>query len=481
MMQERLNLGHFKQSLIAEFQNAQGSSPTQEIFSNEAPSNFFRFSFHNRRTFERQLKLLTLLAKTEQGNRFQAKTNYYLLATAWVLKRDAEIAGNSAEEKIYAEKIAAHNRSSQPTAPGANGLARQSALHRFKSDMLCVLSIPYHVSDIITVLSVINLYRLLTVFARMSLKTCLDLGSQISVPADSNISWIGPLQPSALDIPKACLNFLSVFLFAARLAAHMSMIIKHTLFGQPGEQVIDCSARAWREFSTRMAHMMNDTVWVLVNLLTNYKDYWGMSDPFSNHLMAMGLVWDFSWLAIHFYREELDWAEEKTLLESLKTTSSPINLDDGEQAFIELQLNMLVDIQLELRAKYMFMIAAGLLILGAYLVILAAISPLCSALAFSICVFGFAMYGSAEYFAGWARARYGQLSIQNEESDLSAKFRQTFANLVLPPFIGMALLSLGWQFAAVGAVIALAYPYIFSPSDSDSLDLSETNPLSPTN
>ena len=470
MMQERLNLGHFKQSLIAEFQNAQGSSPTQEIFSNEAPSNFFRFSFHNRRTFERQLKLLTLLAKTEQGNRFQAKTNYYLLATAWVLKRDAEIAGNSAEEKIYAEKIAAHNRSSQPTAPGANGLARQSALHRFKSDMLCVLSIPYHVSDIITVLSVINLYRLLTVFARMLLKTCLDLGSQISVPADSNISWIGPLQPSALDIPQACLNFLSVFLFAARLAAHMSMIIKHTLFGQPGEQVIDCSARAWREFSTRMAHMMNDTVWVLVNLLTNYKDYW-----------AMGLVWDFSWLAIHFYREELDWAEEKTLLESLKTTSSPINLDDGEQAFIELQLNMLVDIQLELRAKYMFMIAAGLLILGAYLVILAAISPLCSALAFSICVFGFAMYGSAEYFAGWARARYGQLSIQNEESDLSAKFRQTFANLVLPPFIGMALLSLGWQFAAVGAVIALAYPYIFSPSDSDSLDLSETNPLSPTN
>lgn len=429
-------------------------------FSDLDTKEFYRFSFDNRRSIELDYRLLTMLVQVEAlPEHFKRQAEYYIEAGARFLQRDADIADNAAEAKNYAAQLADIALRREQAAQGRAVLAAESewqkSVNRFYKDLYYFLASFTHISNFITVLSYSNLYRLVITFSRLSFKFFWILASERHW-LDAQDKLFGyTIQRPALDIPTAGLNFISVAVFALRFAAHGLMIYKHATSEREGERDIDVWDRIMREFSTRMMHIMNDFAWVLINLFTNYAAVWGITDPVANALVGLTLVWDCSWLVIHWYREERDWAKEQKMLESWRDQGTNSNDHD----FTVWELQMVADLHLEMRAKYAFMIMAGLAISTSYLFFLAGISALVSTAALCICLVGFAMYGSADEFAGVIRAYFGHLKIHNEREVMMAKFFSTFTKTLLPPFIVMGLLSLGWQVAVLGAFAAVAYSY----------------------
>jgi type IV secretory pathway VirB3-like protein len=432
-------------------------------------SDFYRLSFYNRGAIELEYRLLTMLLHTRLSEQDKKRAQFYLEASARFLLRDAQIADNTAEAKKYNDYISQRDKqreTARTLTPIVNATSVESewkqAWDAFKEDLAYWLAAPWYASRFITLLSYANLYRLMTVFSRLSFKFFWMLASERQwIDAQDRIFGI-PLQRSALELPTTILNFVSVALFALRLIAHFLMIIKHARSQRTGEKDIPVWDRIMKEYSVRMINIMNDIAWVLINLLTNYAALFHIADPVANALLALTLVWDCAWLGIHWYREERDWAnKEKQLLSWQQANAS----DSCDVALIDLQLQMLKDLQLETRAKYIFMIAAGLSIMTSFLLFLAGFSALISTICLTICVLGFAMYGSAEEFGAWMRASLGTMKIAEEREKNQAKFFKVFTQSLLPPFMVMGLLSLGWQASFLGAVGALAYAY--SPARRD--------------
>ena len=467
-----LSFFDYKKEVIKGYESRSTDAP----FNNLNDTDFYRFSFYNRSSAELQYKLLNMLVKVDElPTEYRAQAEYYIEAGARFLKRDADIADNTAEAKNYAEKIDYFEKRKAPDdqAVDATLTEWQKSVDRFHKDLDYFASAPSHVSKIITLLSYTNLYRLVTLFSRLSFKFFWTLASERHwIDAQDKLFGFS-LQRPALDIPAAGLNFISVALFAARLAAHGAMIYKHARSKRPGEKDIDPWDRALQEFYARLINIMNDIAWVIINLLTNYAAVWGIADPLANALVMVALAWDFSWLVIHWVRENRAWNQEKTQLEAWANHST----DSNEQGFILFQLRMLADLKLETHAKYAFMVLACAAIIASYTLFLAGISALVSTVALCVCVVGFAMYGSADEFAGVVRAYFGELKISGEREEMRAKFFNTFTKTMVPPFIVMGLLSLGWQVAVLGAIAAVAYSYAPAKWDCRGITPEEGNVL----
>lgn len=462
------NFFDYKQDVLARYER----TGTADVVNDLNDTEFYHLSFYNRTTAELDYKLLSLLVQVRdlpEACRNRAK--FYLKEGAQFLLRDANIADNSAEAKKYQDTITELNRIALVQDPADTRTEWQKSVARFHTDLKGLAATRNHVSKLITLISYLNLYRLVTVFSKLSFKFFWNLAADWKWLDAQNNFFGYSIQRTALDLPTNFLNFLSVAIFAARLAARGGVIYKHAISERVGEKDIPVYDRIMREFSTGMINIMNDIAWVIINLLTNYAAYWGIADPLANTLLAMTLAWDCSWLFIHWYREERDMGMrvgKEGELNLWRTQNQNINLNEG--MFIGYQLQMLADMKLEVRAKYIFSIVAALSITTGYLIFLAQISALISTLCLVICVIGFAMYGSADEFGSFIRARFGQMQLEGERAAMQTKFINTFFQTLLPPFIVMGLLSLGWQTAFLGAVGAVAYSYMparwdcFTPS-----------------
>ena len=453
-----LSFFEYKRTVLAGYETNSTVAPYHDLDT----TSFYRKSFDNRRSFELDFRLLNKLVHVhELPEEYKKQIEYYIEAGAKFLERDATIADNTAEAKGYSDQLAdielKKAQAAEPLLAAAPTTETewQKSVNRLYKDLFYFFGSYSHISNFITVLSYATLYRLVSLFSRLSVKFFWILASERHW-LDAQDKLFGyTIQRPALDIPAAGLNFLSVALFALRLIAHGLMIYKHAVSQREGEKNIDMWDRIMREVSTRLINIMNDLAWLIINLFTNYAAVWGIADPVANALVTLALVWDCSWLVIHWYREERDWANQQKMLEDWRDQTLHAN-DKGIARF---QLLMLADLQLETRAKYAFMILAGLAITTSYLLFLASISTLVSTVALCVCVVGFAMYGSADEFAAVVRAYFGKLEISNEREEMRAKFFTTFTKTLLPPFIVMGLLSLGWQVAVLGALAAVAFSY----------------------
>ena len=460
-MAQDLSFFDYKRAVVADYERPGRNRPMSAHLLGDKTS-FYQLSFHNRGSVELEYKLLNMLVQVEElPVHYKNQANHYLESAALFLLRDAKIADNTAEAEGYEAKLAEFQKlRTVQNQPSAAAVATESewrqSVDTFYKDVYAFASAPTRISTFVRLLSYLNLYRLLTVFSRLSFKFFWNLAAERQwIDAQDKFFGIS-LQRAALDLPTNFLNFLSVSLFALRLGTHAAAIIKHALSQRKGEKEISVWDRVLKEFSARMMHIMNDIAWVFINLLTNYAAYWQIADPIANAMLALTLVWDCVWLCIHFYREERDWSKKKLELETWRDRTP----NSYDRAITVFQLRMLADLQIETRAKYAFMILAGLSITTSYLIFLAGISAMVSAICLVVCVLGFAMYGSADEFAGMMRAYFGELKIKDELSKNTAKFFNTFTQTLLPPFIVMGLLSLGWQVAFLGAIAAVAYAYL---------------------
>lgn len=469
-MASDLNFFDYKRAVVeATLDLDDFSKASQSVFLDTDDSVFYRLSFYNRGSAELEYQLLNMLAKADNTpENLKNRIDQYIEHGARFLLRDAEIADNTAEAKKYRDKITEFDKRRQSrcaAVPVPASLSEwEKSVEKFYEDMQDYLSTPFHVSKIITLLSYINLYRLLSVFSRLAFKSFWTVASQRQW-IDGQDRLLGyPLQRAALDIPKDVLNILSVALFLMRLAARFSVILKHGRSLRPGERDINAWDRVAREFSTCMVDIMNDGVWWWVNALTNFGL---LSDPVSNALLAVTLVYDCTWLAIHWYRKERDLLLKQEELINWSEQKRPSNGSDktitqyaNDKKIIELQLTMLKDMQWEIRCKYAFTIVACLSIITSYLLFLAAISAAVSTVCLFICVVSFAMYGSADEFGGWMRAEFGELKLQNERDTIRAKFFKNFTQAFCSPVLVMGLMAFSWQVAFLAAAGAFMIQYL---------------------
>lgn len=479
-MANDLSFFDYKQAVVDATSSSNPSyllNPRQQpIFHDKNESIFYRLSFYHRTSAELEYQLLNMLVNVEGlPEHYKRQANQYLEYGAHFLLRDAEIAGNTAEAKKYQDKIAAFaaSRAVQPNELPVTVSEWQKSVDRFYKDLNDYLSTPFHVSKFITLLSYINLYRLLTVFSRLSFKSFWTLASERQWIDGQDKLFGYPLQRSALDMPRDALNILSVALFLMRLASHFSMILKHGRSQRPGEKDIDAWDRMAREFSTRMVDIMNDGAWWWVNLLTNFAPVFQISDPVSNTLLALTLVYDCTWLAIHWYRKERDWGLKEKELIAWKAQSG----DSYDKTITDYQLRLVKDVQWEIRCKYAFSIVACLSIITSYLLFLAAISSAVSAICLLVCVTGFAMYGSADEFGGWMRAEFGAMKIKNEREEMRAKFFKNFTQAFCSPILVMGLMAFSWKVALLAAVGAFLYQYL--PASSGNRPVREVQAVPP--
>lgn len=436
----------------------------EPIFADKNDTDFYRLSFYHRNSLEQEYQLLGMLVRLDERFpvEYKRQAEHYLESCAHFLLRDAQIADNSAEAKKYQDKIDEFAKTrvaaEQPQVRPASLSEWQKSLNRFYKDMNDYLSTPWHISKFITLLSYINLYRLLTAFSRLFVKNFWNFASERGWIDFQDKLFGFSLQRPALEYPVAILNFLSVALFILRLTCHVAMILKHGLSERAGEKDISQWDRMAREVSTRMTDLFNDGAWWWVNLLTNYSDKFPVIAPYAAPLLAAALVYDCTWVAIHWYRKERDWGRKKAELENWLENHS--STDAGDIAITRLQLELLNDTLWEIRYKYLFSIAAGLFIMTSVLLFLAAISTLVTTVSLLVCVAGFAMYGSADEFAGWMRAKYCALKNANDEAEMRAKFINNFTQAIGSPLLVMGLMAFSWQVAMVVAVGVFLFPYV---------------------
>ncbi len=450
-----LSFFDYKKTVLAEYTAAKSVTPFDKLTDTE----FYSLSFHNRTMFELEYQLLETVLKTKHlPQRFELEAAYYLETLAHFLARDARIAGNTAEEAKYLGKIKAFATVSAVPMPSTETEFRKS-LNQFYQDCSDFLSTPFHVSKVITLLSYLNLYRLLTLFSRLSCKSFWTL-AQDNHWIDANNHLLGrPINRSILDNTADLFNFLSVSLFALRLVAHLSMIVKHATSQREGEKDIHSGLRAFQEFYVRMAHIMNDIVWLIINFLTNYPSLSGISDPLANTLLVCTLVYDSLSLVALWYVKEKEWFAQHQALIGWKSKGNA-NLNRDEMTLTDLNIVLLKDLRFEMRVKYAFSILAGLSIMTSYLLVLALASPAVSTLGFFMCVVGFGMYASADDFAAWMRALFGEMKIENEAQQAQTAFFSTWSKSTFTPLLMVGLVTVSWELALLAMVAVAVRPYI---------------------
>jgi hypothetical protein len=414
--------------------------------------NYYNFSFKSRFTAELEYKLLGAVFKDSRLNDEQrASVGYDLMQTKHQLRRDAELAGNTHEAKAYQDP-------NQTSEQDAAGVWQRNKL----SEDLRNLGLTFtEINKVIGWLSFLNIYRLIGTFARLSWTMVWTIAAECHLLDDQNALFGHPINRDILTTSTTVFNALSVLLFAARWLSHIAMIIKHVACPTDAEKAISPLERGLREFYTRMSHICNDTVWGIMNMLTNYPQLWGISVATANTMMLYTIVFDLTWLCVQWGFKEWELNEKyNELMEFRKTLSQ----DSDASVINEKMLLALADEQLETRARFGIQIFACLLIIVSFASVLALTSVAAAPIGFLACLVGFSMYLSSDEFAAYWRSFYAHdrvnssdPKVQAEQQEARVLFFKTLSKAALVPTLLVGMYTISWPLAVVMTVLYAAY------------------------
>ncbi|MCR9192352.1 MAG: hypothetical protein NXI01_06790 [Gammaproteobacteria bacterium] len=437
----------------------------ERSYSDEA---FYKSSFNIRIEAELEYAVLDALScLKEVPESIKTRADYYLEACARLLEQDANIAENTAEAERYSTKIleqkALRNtivQQNNPALPNHADRRRfweelQKGWQQFRADLDYLLSARSRISIVIFLLSYINLYRLLSLFSRFSVKAFWSLASEKTWIDLQDKIWGHKINRAILDTPTELYNILSVALFITRFSAHFAMIAKHARSQKDGERQIPWQKRAWREFYVRMPHMVNDFVWAIMNFVTNYAALLGIAAATATMMLFCTLVFDICWLLTQWYCKEQDWKQEKDGLLAWNEKCT----DTEEREFVALQLKILDDLHLQMQVLYLSQVLAGLAIMSSYALVLMMGSALVSSFALVVCVAGFGMYGSANEFSIFMRAQFGKQRLKGEEQ-AGWEWLSVWAKFTFTPLVLAGAFTLGWPVGVMATLLIAARPYL---------------------
>ena len=420
---------------------------TGQLISNH---EFYTFSFQSRPSAELDYKLLGAVLKDavltpEQ----QARARYYLNHTKYVLHRDAELAGNTYEAKRYQDE----NSAPEIDAPGS------WQYKKLGNDWANLLRTPKEINKVIGWISFLNIYRLIATFARLSWTMLWEIAAQCHLLDDNNALFGYRINRDLLTASTTFFNALSVLLFVGRWTSHIAMILKHVACPTDAEKAIRPLERGVREFYGRMSHILNDTVWGIINLLTNYPQLWGMSVATANIVIACAILFDLTWLCAQWAFKEWELYDKRKELDALSAVLSPDAAEINRQMLLKLD-----DEQLEMRARFIIQILACLLIIGSFVSVMTFTAAAVAPIGFLACMIGFSIYLSSDEFATYWRSFYAhdrrnstESSVQKEQQEARIVFFKTLSKAALVPTLLVGMYTISWPVALVLSVLYAAY------------------------
>lgn len=357
-----------------------------------------------------------------------------------------------------------------------------------KADISELLSTPFHLSKIRSWLGFGNGYRIVFTFSRLTDQEFFLVLDKWADFLRKNLHLNLNLDEMNRKIngPTATFRALSVGLFAARFLVNLSLTIKHTFFPSPKEQEITASARFYEEIKKRYPQLLNDIVWATINGLTNYAEFFKISNPLAMTILVAGLSFDVSLLGYRLWEAKQDYDKkyEEYTQEAFSTeselralTKNPTSENEAERLQLESRLRYILAQIKEhelsfgvLTANFEANIIAATLILSALPLSLFLAAPAAIGVCYLLIVVGTALYLSADHYSAYrekALRAEGELSLgenipeqaQKEISQAWKGFVNAMVKNTLMPLFVMGALAFSWQAATLMLVLFVAHEY----------------------
>ena len=182
----------------------------------------------------------------------------------------------------------------------------------------------------------LNGYRLSGVFSKLTTIQLIELAKQWSwIDNLNNISVFGNnfhMDTQAFTHVTKVLNACSIGFYGITFSIQMLTILKH-LMGTEVERSVGPWEQIKHEIWKRHWRLGNDGVWAVINLLTNYADYFHLTATFANQLTAGFVLLDLVWL----YRLYLSTMSPLNEQENIYNALFKDETDLDEKAFITAQ------------------------------------------------------------------------------------------------------------------------------------------------
>ena len=354
-------------------------------------------------------------------------------------------------------------------------------IQQIEADIKKILTEPVRLSTIRNGIGFSNIYRIHYNFCRFAIKQTVMMAAELQ--------WIQKLDEilgkktdvdsivSVLNAPAPVFNVLSVGLFAGRFIINTGLLLKHVFLPNDEEKSVTRMKRFYRELYDRHCVMLNDFVWGVVNLLTNYNALFNISAQVAGFLTAGFLLFDVALLVYRYglAEKEFDIKEAQYLFEkSSYQKQRDLAQSEHERKRYEYHIQ-LIDRQLILLnidrkktyASLQFNIAAAILLMSGFTVSLLVASPVAIAVLYLLCTVAIAMYLSADAYTDY-KAKFlifKQNELENKE-DLGAyqamlsarnQFILTMIKNTLVPLLVITAFAICWQAALVLTAAYIGY------------------------
>lgn len=183
---------------------------------------------------------------------------------------------------------------------------------KIKDNLVELASTPFHIGKLRDRVGYSNILRIYWFFCRTAVTKSFLLADELKIVAklgnflgkNINVDQI----IKVLEAPSGVLRVLSVGFFVTRFFLNLAMVLKHTLLPTPGEQHLEWTRRLKRELYDRHGTMLNDVVWGVINLVTNYNQLFHIAGSTAGWMVAGFMLFDVSLL---FWRRY--WAKQEYL------------------------------------------------------------------------------------------------------------------------------------------------------------------------
>lgn len=316
-----------------------------------------------------------------------------------------------------------------------------------------------------------NAYRLLTRFFILAWLEIWSIGRQQGwLDKFDKLAGILPIDTYLLESTTPVFNVLSLVLFFGRFVVDFGKLIQRVFWPTEDEKGVNYMERARIEARKRYLRSVNDVLWTLFNLLTNYAAQLGIPLPIAGWLLTGFLMFDVYW-----YWHKWGQAEKAIVAKESWLASHSANQSDVAVSMVQIELRQLACRRAQNRGEFLFCLAAAALLVASFTVLLAFYSsPFAPIACFLSCNIAIAMYINTEQFAAGVRASYERqldetkydLKDLQKDSDYNQvkikaehaawkKFGKDFAETLIIPSLLIGLYTINWP-----AAVALTVAYV---------------------
>ena len=157
----------------------------------------------------------------------------------------------------------------------------------------------------------LNGFRLSGVFSKLTTIELIELSKQSSLFDVMSSVYGIQIDPTAFNHVTKALNLCSVGFYSLTSTVQFLTMFKHLVGTSDVERSVGIWARFKHEVWKRHWRIVNDGVWGIINLLTNYPQLFKLTDVFASQLTAVFVVLDLFWLYRLYYTEAFLFQEQE--------------------------------------------------------------------------------------------------------------------------------------------------------------------------